>query len=430
MNRTEGRLSDGYKIFGVSNNRLLMTRDRAKSGASPVQVSPCGHERLQPRSLALLPLLALILMLSGLSAVGQTAGHQRLQPESLSATEFSSLIRNFSEQGGYFFSDNFTSNEDSYLTVVDKMRQLGATGGAYIGVGPEQNFTYIAKVRPSIAFIVDIRRQAMIQHLMYKAIFQLSPTRVQFISRLLSRPLEKGKVPGPNASMNEILAFFSSVLADDKTYAENLSAVRRIIQADYQFPLNVEDQSSLDYVYKSFCKGGFEIGFDLDGYWSRRFGHLPNLKELLARTDLHGKQGNFLASNEDYDFVRGMQRKNLIIPIVGDFAGRKALAAVGEYLRKRGLTVSVFYASNVEMILFNGGLFPAFVDNVKKLPVNERSLLIRSVFWYYSHPAQLPGYRLCTLLQQVPVFLRDFDQGRYQDYRDLIMTHYIAADKP
>src|ERR1044072_8511627 len=111
------------------------------------------------------------------------------QPESLTAAEFSRLIRELSEEGGYFRSDNFTSNETSYLHVIDKMRQLGATGGAYLGVCPEQNFTYIAKIRSRIAFIIAIRRQAIIQHLMYKAIFHLSPTRPQFLSRLLSRPL-------------------------------------------------------------------------------------------------------------------------------------------------------------------------------------------------------------------------------------------------
>src|SRR5512135_640489 len=118
-------------------------------------------------------------------------GAQRVS-DSLSAREFVGLIQEFSEEGGYFFSDNFTSNEDSYLTVVDKLKELGASGGAYIGVGPEQNFTYIAKVRPRIAFIVDIRRQAIIQHLMYKAIFHLAPTRAQFLSLLLSKPM-RGK---------------------------------------------------------------------------------------------------------------------------------------------------------------------------------------------------------------------------------------------
>jgi hypothetical protein len=82
----------------------------------------------------------------------------------------------------------------------------------------------------------------------------------------------------------------------------------------------------------------------------------------------------------------------------------------------------------MEIVLFRGmqnGMFSAVAENIKKLPVNERSLLIRSTFGYYSHPAQLPGCRLCTLLQNMQVFLRDFDQGRYRNYHDVIMTHYI-----
>ena len=351
----------------------------------------------------------------------------------LSASEFTRLIRDFSEEGGYFFSDNFTSNEDSYLTIVDKMRELGAAGGAYIGVGPEQNFTYIAKIRPRIAFIVDIRRQAMIQHLMYKAIFQLSPTRAHFLSRLLSRPMPAGKAPGANASLDEILTFFTNTPADDGTYAENLAAIRKTIQEESQFSLSAEDQASLEYIYRNFRSWGFEVGFDIGGGRGRRFGRLPNLRELLAQRDLNGKQGNFLASTDDYDFVRGMQRRNLIVPVVGDFSGKKALAAVGAYLRKRGLAVSVFYVSNVEIVLLDWGSvaqFSDFVNNVKKLPANDRSLLIRSTFSFYGHPARLPGYQLCTLLQKLSVFLQDFDEGRYQNYRDLIMTHYIAAERP
>src|SRR5690349_1833274 len=60
-------------------------------------------------------------------------------PDNLTAAEFSRLSRELSEEGGYFFSDNFTSNETSYLHIVDKLRQNSAPGGAYLGVGPEQN---------------------------------------------------------------------------------------------------------------------------------------------------------------------------------------------------------------------------------------------------------------------------------------------------
>jgi hypothetical protein len=347
------------------------------------------------------------------------------QPESLPAAEFSRLVRDLSEEGGYFRSDNFTSNETAYLTIVDKLRQLGATGGAYVGVGPEQNFTYIAKLRPRIAFIVDIRRQAIIQHLMYKAIFQLSPNRLQFLSRLLSKPLTKD-APSPDSSITDILTYLSKTAADDLTYTANLTAIRKTIQEDFQFPLNETDQASLDYVYKNFKSEGLGIAFRVEGSFG---GYFPSLKDLILQLDQHGKLGNFLAVAEDYDFVRGMHRKNLIIPVVGDFGGKKALSAVGDYLRKSGFTVTAFYTSNVEQYLFTDNLFTPFANNVRKLPINEKSLFIRSVSQRYDHPALLAGHRSTTFLQQMTVFLKDFDAGRYQSYRDLITTNYIAPDK-
>jgi hypothetical protein len=378
----------------------------------------------------LLPVAVLALVLIAAATAGQPAARGQKTPEGLSAAEFARLINELSEEGGYFRSDNFTSNEDSYLHVVDKLRQLGATGGAYIGVGPEQNFTYIAKVRPRIAFIVDIRRQAVIQHLMYKAIFQLAPDRIHFLSLWLSRPLPKDKAPTEKTPLNEMLTFFGNTPASEQAYTANLAAIRKAIREDFQFPLSESDLAKLEYVYKSFRDQGLEIGFQMGGPNRGFMGGFPNLKELIAQTDLNGKVGNFLTRADDYDFVRGLHRKNLIIPVVGDFAGKKALAAVGEYLRKNGYTVTAFYTSNVEMILFNGGLFAAFVENVSKLPINDRSLFIRAAFDRYAHPAQVPGHRLITLLQPMTVFLKDIDEGRYQNYRDLITTHYIAGEKP
>ncbi|MEK6287098.1 MAG: hypothetical protein AABO57_15265 [Acidobacteriota bacterium] len=373
----------------------------------------------------LLPVVLLGLVLFAPPRATQSNQPQQKPPESLSAAEFSRLIRDVSEEGGYFFSDNLISNETPYLTVVDKLRQLGATGGAYIGVGPEQNFTYIAKLRPQIAFIVDIRRQAMIQHLMYKAIFHLSPNRLQFLSRLLSKPLTKD-APAPDSSINELLAYFSKTPKDDQTYAQNLAAIRKAIQEEFQVPLAPRDQASLDYVYKSFRDEGLDTAFRLNG-WSD--GEFPTLGEVILQPDQHGKPGNFLASRDDYDFVRGLHLKNLIIPVVGDFGGKKALPAIGDYLRKSGLTVTAFYTSNVEQYLFDDGLFVAFAGNVRKLPITEKSLFIRWVYQRYYHPARMAGQRSTSLLQRMVVFLADFDAGRYQNYLELISTNYIAPDK-
>jgi hypothetical protein len=233
----------------------------------------------------------------------------------------------------------------------------------------------------------------------------------------------KANAPGPKNSINEIVAYLSAIPGDEGTYADNLAAIRKTIEGNYGFPLTQEDLDSLEYVYRCFRLQGFDVGFDVNGMFNRRFGRLPNLRELVTKKDLNGKEGNFLAGAEEYDFVRGMQRRNLIIPVVGDFGGTKALAAIGSYLKKNGYTVSVFYASNVEIVLFDYGMvstFPEFVSNIKRLPVNDRSILIRSTFWFYRHPAQLPGYRLCSSLQNISVFLREYDEGLYREYRDLI----------
>jgi hypothetical protein len=382
------------------------------------------YQALQKRLATHVLTVILIAVLS--AAVGSSAGGPQRHPDSLSAAEFSRLVSEFSEEGGYFRSDNFTSNESSYLHIVDKLKQLGTTGGAYIGVGPEQNFTYIAKTRPRIAFIVDIRRQAIIQHLMYKAIFHLASNRTQFLSLLFSKPLPKDKAPSSNASINELLNFFSQTPGDEKTFAANLSAIRKAIQDDFKFPLSEGDQSSLEYVYKNFYNEGLDISYRIEGYLSTRF---PNLKEIIAETDLNGKQGNFLAVKDDYEFVRSLHRKNLIIPVVGDFGGKKALAAVADYLRKSGFTVTAFYTSNVEQYLFDSRSFDAFVENVRRLPINDKSLFIRAAAGRYPHPARLPGHRLTTLLQQMTVFLKDYDEKRYQSYYDLVTTNFITGGK-
>jgi len=80
--------------------------------------------------------------------------------------------------------------------------------------------------------------------------------------------------------------------------------------------------------------------------------------------------------------------------------------------------------------LFEDGSFTAFANNVRKLPITERSLFIRWVYQRYYHPARMAGQRSTSLLQRMSVFLTDFDAGRYQNYVDLISTNYIAPDSP
>src|SRR5215471_1629392 len=413
-----------YRIGEVNMNLYLYVSRKLREGYLSFSLLPMKTmEGARLRIARLILLLSLIFAVSSPALSQQTSKQNSL--ESIPTAEFARMIREFSEDGGYFMSDNFTSNETSYLHVVDKLRELGVTGGAYIGVGPEQNFTYIAKIRPRIAFIIDIRRQAVIQHLMYKAIFQLSPNRAQFLSRLLSKPLPKEGAPTPDTSTNDLMTILGKLPSTDQAYDANLAEIKKMIQEDFQFPLSDHDRESLEYVFKSFRENGLDIAFRLDA--SYYGGYFPSLKDLALQTDLNGKTGNFLASADDYNFVRGMQKKNLIIPVVGDFSGTKALAAIGDYLRKNGLTVTSFYTSNVEQYLFDSAVFDGFAKHVRQLPIDDKSVLIRDVFHMrYTQPVRRQEHMSVTLLQLMKVFLRDFDEGLYPSYRELIVTNYIA----
>src|SRR2546426_12768429 len=110
-----------------------------------------------------------------------TAAASRVAHASRDHKAFAALSARLSEPGGYFDSDNLISNETSYLHVIGKLRELGVSGGVYVGVGPDQSFSYIAKIRPKMAIIIDIRKDNLLQHLLFKAMFGRSRSRIEYL---------------------------------------------------------------------------------------------------------------------------------------------------------------------------------------------------------------------------------------------------------
>src|SRR5438309_3616536 len=110
-------------------------------------------------------------------------------PDHLTSQEFATLSADLSERSGFFDTDNLISNEDSYLHAVTTVAKLGITGGAYLGVGPDQNFSYITAIRPRIAFIIDVRRDNLLELLLFKSIFGLSRNRLEYLCLLLGRAI-------------------------------------------------------------------------------------------------------------------------------------------------------------------------------------------------------------------------------------------------
>lgn len=359
-----------------------------------------------------------------------TAPHARAQsvPPRLSSQQFWSLVTELSEPGGYFRSDNFLSNETTFQHVVPELRQRFAAGGVYLGVGPEQNFTYIVTMRPRLAFIFDIRRQNMIQHLLYKALAELSPTRVEFLSRLFSRPRPAGL--GAATSPESLFAAFTAAAPDSARFRANVRAALRRLVNVHRFRLTTEDSLSLAFVYDAFFTAGPMINYSYRASRPLGFGRMPTYAELMTETDLAGAQHSFLATEANYRVLREMQERNLIIPIVGDFAGPRAIRAVGDWLRARHATVSVFYTSNVEQYLFRqGDDWSHFFENVATLPFDGNSVFIRAVFngpiVYQMAPTQSGRSwpRSVTTLSSIQETLRAVREGRVTNYMEAVQVN-------
>src|SRR5216110_1264769 len=143
----------------------------------------------------------------------------------VSVEQFGRYIDQWSEPEGYFDSDNFISNETSYLHVVDDLHQRVKPGGIYIGVGPDQNLSYIVHTRPMLAVITDIRRQNMLEHLWFKALFAMASNRVEFLSLLVSRETPRVK---PDATLEQVLQAVRTSPTDESLFTKNLTAVKTL----------------------------------------------------------------------------------------------------------------------------------------------------------------------------------------------------------
>src|SRR5579872_6265586 len=113
-------------------------------------------------------------------------------PTKLTDEQFWKLSAESSEPDGTFRSDNLLSNELYFQFVIPDLVKTAKAERIYMGVGPEQNFTYITALKPRMVFIVDIRRGNLDLQLMYKALFDLSANRAEFMSRLFSKKRPDG----------------------------------------------------------------------------------------------------------------------------------------------------------------------------------------------------------------------------------------------
>jgi hypothetical protein len=302
----------------------------------------------------------------------------RTLPDRLTDAAFWALSERLSEPDGWFRSDNLLSNELYYPEVLDRLIERVPAGGVYLGVGPEQNFSYIAAVRPAVAFITDVRRGNLHVHLMYKALFELSVDRADFVSRLFTKP--RPAHLGVDASIAEIMdAYWVTDTSARDVFDRNLREVLDHLTKTRAFPLTTSDREGISEVYRAFYWFGPSITYSSSS--SSGFGRgnsMATYYQLMVSTDARGAARSYLASDETFGVVKQLHLRNLIVPVVGDFGGARALRAVGDWVRDHGATVSMFYLSNVEQYLRQGGAWPVFCANVASMPLTPASTFVRS----------------------------------------------------
>ena len=342
-------------------------------------------------------------------------------------SSFAGVIARLSESGGYFDSDNIISNEASYLQIASQLTKVGVHGGVYIGVGPDQNFSYIALIRPRVAFMLDVRRDNMMEHLLFKSLFVSSRNRLEYLLRLFGKAVPPDIESWTGRSTSEILAAFADARLDSQTVA----AARRLSNeriARFGVPLTAHDREMIDRYRSAFVSEGLDTRYSSIGRNNR--GDYPSFGRLMMETDRAGRQISYLADENAFQFVRTMQINDRIIPVVGNVAGDKALKAIGQYAAERGLNVSAFYLSNVEQYLMGrDGGFDEYARNVKTLPHDSTSVIIRSFFGRFgaTHPLYVAGRGSVStsMIEPMNSFLRAFAAGELTNYSALVFDRYI-----
>jgi hypothetical protein len=249
----------------------------------------------------------------------------------------------------------------------------------------------------------------------------LSSDRLDFLSRLFSRPrpadIEK------DASAVVLFDGFRDVEPDQDLYQQNLQAIKHCLIDEHGFHLTTDDESTVAYILRAFYFGGPNLTYSGPRPPTRTI--LPTYEELMIDSDNNGKTRSFVATEENFRTVQELEKENLIVPLVADFAGPTAIRSVGQYLKERNGTVTAFYVSNVEQYLFMNESWKKFYDNVATLPLDSKSVFIRPLInvgtgTYTASPLFRSGFHWDTLLFPIRDLIEAFNADMIHTYYDVI----------
>jgi hypothetical protein len=230
----------------------------------------------------------------------------------------------------HYIQSNETRH-DLFFSYIDGI------GGAYIGVGSDQNFTLMGRAQSEYAFLVDIDTRVVDLHAIYEVFIGACDTPAELVAKF-----EAGQ---GEASLAEL----DAALSDHPNH-------RRIV-------------------------GGFRSG---------RETVYRHLQRVIGR-EREGKPTSWLSDPEVYAHVKAMFATGRVRAMVGNLAGgasMKTAAAAAEALHT---PVRVYYPSNAEEYFRYD---KNYRENIRALPVDGKSVIVRTIYRKEWEHADLWAYQV------------------------------------
>lgn len=232
---------------------------------------------------------------------------------------------------------------------------LEGLGGAFIGVGSDQNYTMAAMAQAKLLFVVDYDPRIPWIHEIYRVLVAASDTPA------------------------ELVAHFSD---------EQRTATKELLEAGLQaHPRTAR----------------------LVRHWSRRRGPWGAYLRRVARLERDGEPFSWLADPSLFAYVKTMFAEKRIVALRGDLTQNGALRSVGRACGALHVPVSVIYFSNAEQFFT---YTEEFIENMRQLPVAENAIALRTLR-HRSIPLADRG-RWHYLAHRYSDFLARLETGRYR----------------
>ncbi|WP_063062495.1 LIC_10091 family protein [Nocardia sienata] len=245
-----------------------------------------------------------------------------------------------------YTEDCFVTSELGYSDVIAKCRPAPAetTTGAFVGVGPCQNLTYVGALRPRLALICDSRPDNLLEHLIFKMLVERAADPLDYLLLLFSRTCPQRPPAAELRTPRDLVDAFENAVISPALYDENLALLRST--AARRWGLQPAHTDRIDYLYGEFFRRQLDIF--VFGEKSDIGEECPTMRDILLATTSTGWNFHFLTDPSRFDYVRQMHLRDRIIPVLGNLCEPDSISLLNDLLEHFGETADTVYLSNIE----------------------------------------------------------------------------------